>query len=408
MREPKKNKLNKYFAVSVVLLPILDIYGIGIRGLSVGKVIVLLIILLGFITKQYSIPKYPKYYLPYFLYMFIVPFVYIFTASASITNIIYKSIGSLFFAFSLGYAFGYVDLKYLIKTYEKTVIISSFFFLIQEISYFTFGVRILGLIPHIPLADTSSIDIYIDILSNINRSSSFFLEPAHFAQYILAYLVLNIFSNKGIFINTNSIFISIILILLRSGNGYLGLLLIWSIYYFLCVINKKHILKVILSVVLILVSIYITFNLQNNEIVSSITSRTSELSGTEENSSGYARIYKGYALYGNLPFQKQLMGVGQGNLESFIANNFALYHLYFEGESIYLNGIQQLICYGGIVGFILFFVFNFNLMHKNSINGKMLIMLMILFYFIAQTYNSSTVLFILILASLYKKQTCSH
>ena len=74
-------------------------------------------------------------------------------------------------------------------------------------------------------SDTTS---FSESRSLMDRSSSFFLEPAHFAQYILPYFCIvsyNCLKHKTI--TKELLIMGFTLLLLQSGSGYLGLLIVF-------------------------------------------------------------------------------------------------------------------------------------------------------------------------------------
>jgi hypothetical protein len=377
-----------------VLLPILNIYSIGIVGLSVGKLLLLLFIVYGLFIKQYSLPKFPRNYLLYFIYMFIIPFLYIFTDMTSMSDILYKSIGTMFFALSFGYAYRYLDYGCLVRIYEKSALICSVFFLIQEIFYFSGGTRILGIIPGLPIVNGENTNAYVDMQEALTRSTSFFLEPAHFAQYISMYLVIKLFADRDKFVDFSSFFASIILLLSRSGNGYFVLILCWSIYLLLCIVKRRYLSKVFLSIIVLMALVSVALNFEGNEILSSVISRKEELSTNAENTSGYIRIFSGYFFYNELPSMAKIFGIGHGRLG--------------HANALYLNGIQQILIFGWIIGLFLFSIFLFGLMKNNSTIAKILVLVILLFHFIAIGYNSTVILLMFVIVSTSKTHTYYH
>ncbi len=404
---------NKILAVLVVLMPILNIYGVGIPGLSISKVLIVLVIGLGFLLRYFTNPVYPKGYLTYFLYIMLIPQMYSMLAgTASLGDIIYKSISTLFFALTLGYGLRYIDQKYLIKVFGRVTLACSILFLVQEALFFTTGYRLLGIIPWLPMASGESIGSYIDIQSSIDRSTSVFLEPSHFARYVASYLCIKLFVDRKGFVDIPVIFYSAIILLSRSGNGYLLLGLLWIVWIFICIKRGRYIIQASLTALVVLAGFIVLQSgrySSENQVTTAVLSRSSELSAEGEfNTSGFIRMYRGYVLYSELTPVEQVIGIGQGNLESYLkthdVSEYAQMAYYNLDNMMYLNGMQECLVFGGIIGLVLFLFFLFRLMRNNYLLGKVLILAIILINLMSQAYNDTLVLLLLILAALLKNE----
>ena len=406
-------KWNKYFAFFIAILPILDIYGLGFPGISIGKLIITVILIIGIACGMYGFPSFPKGFMVYFLYMLIIPQIFaVFSGGAFLGDIVYKSIGSIYFMLILGYGYKYIKLKDFIKYYEITVVVCCLFFLIQEIASALFNIKIIGLLP-LPLTNMDSLEAQINLLRNLSRSSSFFLEPAHFAQHLSIYLVLKIFSERKRFFDWKSIFISLIIIFLRSGTGYMILLLVWVAFFVYCIKERKHTVSIALTSIALICMLFIgsQFGFLEQEQDSTL-SRVGELSSENVSyTSGYVRIYRGYVLYFGLQPMEKVVGIGAGNLETYVAQNTIDEYeelLFAQKDMFYLNGIQQHLVYGGAIGLFLYLLFLFKLTRKNTIIGIVIVLTVLLHSFISITYNSVTILQLLIVAGLLQKQNKLH
>jgi hypothetical protein len=405
-----QEKWNKCFAFFLAILPILDIYGFGIPGISIGKLSLIIIlsagILLGIFCK---FPLFPKGFLLYFLYMLIVPQILaLLSGGTYIGNIVYKSIGSIFFLLILGYGSRCINLNMFLKYYEKIVVVCSVFFIIQELAFYLFDVKIIGLIPQLPLTSMKPTAEQILLLRNLSRSASFFLEPAHFAQYISAFLILKLFSRREHFLNFSTIFITLIMILTRSGIGYIVLLLVWIIFFFSCLRNKERLLPATFTLLSMGLALFFAFRFGVINFNNDTLSRVGELSSKQASySSGFIRVYRGYSLFAELPALEKIFGIGQGNVETYVNSHHLPEYkkLFFDAkDDLFLNGIQQNLVYGGIIGLCLFLFFLFKLFNRNTIIGKTLVLTVFTLSFMAMTYNDVSVLIMLTLATLQKKE----
>ena len=402
-------KWSKYFAFFIAILPITDIYGFGFPGISIGKLIITILLLIGIACRICNIPSFPKGFLLYFLYMLIIPQIFaIFSGGTYLGDIVYKSVGSFFFLLIFGYGYKYLNVKYFIKYYETIVVVCCLFFLMQEIVFSLFNIKIIGLLS-LPLTNMVPLESQITLLRELSRSSSIFLEPAHFAQYLTIFLVLKVFSVRERFLDWKSILISLIIILSRSGIGYAILLLVWGAFFIYCIKERKHIIAVMLTFIGIGGALFLgnQFGLFENKEDSTL-SRVGELSSENVSyTSGYVRIYRGYVLYLGLKPTEKVFGIGAGNLESYVAQNSIPEYeeLFFSAkDDYYLNGIQQHLIYGGIIGLFLYLLFLFKMTRKNNIIGTVMVLVVLLLSFISMTFNSVGILQLLVLAALFQKQ----
>ena len=408
-------KQDKYFAFFIALLPILNIYGLGVPGISIGKLIIVFIIIWGIILRKYDLPSFPKLFLLYFLYILIVPQLFtLITGEAKLGSIIYKSIGSLFFLFILGYGCKYLNFKYLIRYYELIVIVCCAFFFVQELAFDLFNLKIIGIISWLPLTNMDSTIEHISRMNEFSRSSSFFLEPSHFVQFISIFLVMKVFSKRKNFVDFSSVFISLILVFAQSGIGYLALLLVWVSFFVFCLYRRKHVLAIVLTLVImggLSMPIGNRLGVFSGEKDSPL-SRISELSSREvEYTSGYIRIYRGYVFYSGLTPVEKIVGIGLGSLETYLEYQpMPKYEelLFSTKDDYYLNGIQQHLVFGGIIGLFLYLLFLFKLLRHNSIIGKIVVLLIILLGFVTMTFNDVIILLMLIFAFLFKVQNVEN
>ena len=70
------------------------------------------------------------------------------------------------------------------------------FFMLQVLSSRYAGINIVGIASFLPISNEfSEIDL-IDVSLNRSRFSSFFSEPAHFVQYLLPFIAIELFDDE--------------------------------------------------------------------------------------------------------------------------------------------------------------------------------------------------------------------
>jgi membrane protein len=226
---------------------------------------------------------------------------------------------------------------------------------------------------------------------------SFFLEPAHLAQYILGYLALTLGNNmvKKVFFGKESIFITIVLILTWSGNAIVGSLILWSIYV---IYYKTTLLKKSLIFATVIIAAIISFSyIVSTEKGEKLLDRQEELSMDQARiSSGTLRIFRGFFVYSKMPFDEQLLGVGTGYTPQVIDQN--PYAWMFDANEYYINSAQTLLIGTGIFGTTIFLIFLIKLTRCKSPYPKLFIALLITLMLIESLYCSGRMLIYLTIA----------
>lgn len=340
----------------------------------------------------------PKYTL-FFIYMVFIPVCVSFITGLPGNYI--KSIlpfGIILFTLNLCVLTPATSPQLILRYYRYLVFIAIGYFIFQELSVILIGYRPTFYIPFLEMyyEDMKMTD-FSESRMEIDRSSSFFLEPAHFVQYIIPYYCIKV-SNclQGHKIDKETILLTLVMLWIRSGCGYFVLSVIF-IYLLLSNKNIKISYKIIMSTTVVSSVAIILFLLKDNPYILHILNRMSEFSTDVDASgphSGFLRIWRGYFIYGIMPFLSKIFGVGPGSLDyvcSLYVNNDAGF------EGTYMNGIQSLLCIGGIFGLALFLVFLVHMYKKLSLSGRIIIISMMALFFIENMlFSPKMFLYILI------------
>ena len=101
----------------------------------------------------------------------------------------------------------------------------------------------------------------------------------------------------------------------------------------------------------------------------------------QSNSKAYVRMYRGFLLFYELPKEEKLIGCGWRNCESCIkSKNYEAYELLFMDNFEYMNSIAQVLCYSGIIGFLLFVFFMISVIKLiKHMPGVLVIIVIIMF-----------------------------
>lgn len=386
----KEIKLSMLF---LALYPILNIYTFFVPGVSWGTVAIGWLIGVELYKKRGKVSfEYPRGYSLYWIYLTIS---YIFLSSFKLASFVPGGVSFFLYSVVLGYAIAHFNYFYFKRYYWFVFFVSAIILCFQEIQYLFMGYRFHVLFVYGSLLDGTSLPELISEHVFGSRSSSFFREPAHFAQYILPLLAMELFDHKSVkkILTYRSLFIIVILLLLRSGNGIVGLLLLLFVkilHYLYCSEIKNKIFKlIILAGIISLPLVYYA----RTEAAQHLLFRSNELQ-YDENGASFARIYRGYALFEELPLLNKTFGISEDNLVSIIPKTKVSFMFSGERQSdVYCNCVQFILIYTGIIGLCFVFSIYYHIYKCSTVLGKSLIAVLVLLSFIASIYNSYIMLF---------------
>ena len=291
-----------------------------------------------------------------------------------------------------------LDMNYVLKYYKYLVYISVGLFIMQELSYYSIGTRPTLYLPLEMYYEGSSLSEFTASRASMERSSSFFLEPAHFAQYILPYYCLTMFKTiKKKALSKEFMVLTLTFLFLKSGSGYVGFMVIYGSVLFLKGYVPIKVKFAILSVIVCALIIVVVFFISNPFLLD-ILLRLNEVTSLEVSAygsqSGFLRIWRGYFIYDNLAPIYKILGVGTGSFE-YVSSLTYIPGSRFEGS--FFNGIQTLLVSGGIIGTVLFFRFIYIISKRMSREGSIIIICMISLFFVEHMmFTPKMFLFILI------------
>lgn len=373
----------------LVLYPILGIYKLPIGiDIPVNAAVFMALFAITLVKKK----KGARVVLPdgFVLYWIYISIVYIlFSPSLNFTSFIPGGISFCFWIIAFVTGLAFFDYGLLKKYYKFVFLVCAIVFYIQEISYYTFGSRPIFLLPF-PLTGDAT---YQEILANqikLDRSSCFFREPAHFAQFILPLLAMEMIDapKNGKIMNGFSIFIIVTLILLRSGNGIVGLIVLLAYRIWMYIRYAKWGYKFLTLFVFIPIIIALTGYYIQTEQGAMIAERAAGL-GYEEGSGSFMRTFRGYVLFEALPTINKIFGLTIEGVSEFVPHSRVSYLFIskFTGEyEFYLNGIQTVLISNGIVGLVLFLIIYIKLYKKNTELSRSLILLFLSLLLIGNLY----------------------
>lgn len=395
----KITKLKKVFTIILVVLPIIEEY--DSFYLPIMDVVALAGIIISVVSGHFKM-KDNKILLIYVLYTIVDTFLQSVTLnSVIISDIVIRMIRVLilyFFFFGISrYIFDY---EYAFKIYTILVYFISIAVIIQNIIFIVFGVDINLLIPNIPInygnyRDTSALMHSWHLNASIGyfRPCTFFLEPAHQAQYCLPWLALAFFTGK--FKQFKHSFVYLLLVTVgicftTSSLGIFAAAILWLYYIVKSLMDKKGKFpkQAIIFIPILLAAIVMIFTQENvsNQVLSKFYSV-----GSAEGGSFSWRILRGIACFKEFGVINHIFGCGYGNVADFLIQN-RIYTIYDSGLEVvdYMNGASRLLCSLGIVGFILYaFLIKSNLLYDFDSRKKSLFICFIIIMFTSSLFDSA-------------------
>lgn len=374
---------NKTLAFLITIVPIANIYKFPFLINNFGNALILFfclpIVLFHIIkNKDLIIEKSSIKYLYFSFYIIAISFYYLLSCgnSESIKALVYFIVFTFIFLLFISYkSFFSIFIKY----YKRLSVFFSIYLIVQFVSYKIFAFEFTGIIPFL--------STYIDITdeafaighNNIVKISSFFIEPSHFALYVLPALCIYLWN-----IDTSSKHRTIPIIIIvaatlfsTSANGIVLLSIIFSLY----ILNKyfkkfkiKHILIGLITFIILIVFLI------NSSLIKSATYGLFVVEEDRSESKADARIYRGFLFYNDLEINNQIFGIGWKNAENFAKTekNQILYNRYYLKAFDYFNSISAFLIYSGIIGLFLFLSFIWSIWKATSNFGGKVIIIIIL------------------------------
>ncbi|MDO4556519.1 MAG: hypothetical protein Q4B70_15470 [Lachnospiraceae bacterium] len=214
---------------------------------------------------------------------------------------------------------------------EKFSLLASAFLVFQVVMYNVCG-KITEVIPQDFIYETDSFIAATSTVAEILRWSSFFVEPSHFAQYVIIGVASALFPPYSVVPKPKyktALFCSTCIILTTSGIGILLCIVTWT-YWFFFYKSKENIFSSrflsfcthVLMVLIIMIMLY--FVALQFEITHTAINRIFGTGGLE---SGFHGRMWSYVIYKNLNLFQKIFGTGSLNpgyyMTSFVACLYA-------------------------------------------------------------------------------------
>ncbi len=393
----KLTVLDKIAMIVLLLAPILSIYG---NPGGWGYEVICTLPLSFFFFLYYLFSKgnitggknpLPKGLLWYFVYWALL---FMLTAMQLPLSMI-----QTYFAFFLFFATFNKD--YFVKIYRAFALVCIAFFFIQEASYFLTGIRISGIFSFLPKYGDITMSEFVTAKVEDTRSSSFFSEPAHLAQFLIPLFAIEIFYDRQKSHIMYAILIGATLLFLRSGNSLLGMVtvLMFLVPYYLQS-NRKN--RWLTFLVIALVIGGVGYYYVNSEMGATLLERQGEINMEYQGGarSGFLRVWRGMFVYGDYSFLEKLIGCPNEAIQ--------LSHVYSSGmqmvenAELYFNAFWKILLNTGLLGMCIFIYVIIRLWKGNNVCGKAILASLMALSLIAGIYMSHTMILFMVLAKSMK------
>lgn len=388
----------KILMLILALYPVLGYYGTDV-GIDLGQLLLFVAILLVTLFSGFKFQKLPRGFILYWGYAAII---YILLAEQFKISLLIPGGVTLFvWAILLSLIAPRFDLKTFKNGLRVVACLSIVVFVLQELMFARFGYRFCAFLP---ISDKFYGQLtYSDLVLHqmyARRSASLFLEPAYFGDFLLLVLSLELFSkdNQSVF---SKIFSSIIIITIlwsASGSGILGILVI-AILWVLKSYNGKS--KTVYFITLLLLIPVVFFGLgfySQTDVGSAVMERQGEF--TDEDSSGFVRIVRGYQIIAAIPFINKIIGA-PFSVADIAARTCGIS---LTESSWSFNGFQYVMVFYGMIGLVLLIVFYARLYNKHNTTSQALIWLLLYLSLVEYIYLAP-VMFIITLYLISKENS---
>ena len=376
------DKFGRIVAWTLLLSAILQTYGWG--KYDFAFVITVLLAIINLLRNGFHKEILPRYFFAFIVFWYMSHLV----AGGSILHLGIIRVLLVYYLF-----FDTIDITYFIKQYERVAMVCIIFFFVQEISVRFTGTRIPGVFQFLPLAVATDSASYYLHMAEMSRSASFFSEPAHFVQFLLPLLAVEVFFYQKIKVKW-VIVICLTLLLLQSGNALFGMIAIFLVYMYTLHFKTKisYRIPLVLMVGVLVAGIgyfYLSSDMGQKLLDRKNTISLSDVENRGYGGSGFMRISRGYYVFNEYSAFKKIIGDDTSDyIDDAISRSPV--SMFFKDDDRYLNTIQTTLCYTGFVGLFLFVLMIIGLWKDSGICGRAVLMTFISLSFIAALFFSES------------------
>jgi hypothetical protein len=394
--------LQKICSLLIVTAPIIAPYNGFLPFLILPEILFLILIVVCFIdiSKRKVAIKLGKYKILVF-YFFIINLisllVYFIQPSFSLIEYLKASIRFGFYVFIILFIVqNYFVFRLASKWYLYFSILASVYLIIQSISYKLFNFILPWYIKWLPIHSETYLNADFDLLfSRFYRPSSFFLEPAHFAAYVIPMLAFVLFYKykdskfKSILL---AAIITVALLLSTSGGGIILASFLWGAWSLKFIKGQNTYLSVLKLILVLVIVFLVVLPVFNAELLVKSLGR---LFSDNQLSSSNIRIVRGFSVFSMLPITYKIFGVGYGNYATYVIENSITTIYDLKGNSTWVNASAYILMGTGIIGFSTFLLLFINLFKNTKEYFRILTVVVFISTFYSTNFLSISIVMLL-------------
>lgn len=345
--------MKKLFTLLVVIYPILSVYATPISKLSVADLLMSILFpffLFNFFKVKNKITS---------TFILVGSFIYYILITLFLQIAIDTDVGILstlryaLYLFCLILSFRYFDSKLGIKLLQVITLSMSVYVIFQFTTYIVFSITLPWSIPGFEVIDENFVLLkQSEYYLTYYRPTGVFLEPTHFAQYCVVYLIYMLFHNIRNKINLlKALVVTSAIVASGSSLGLIFIVFIWTIWF---IRRQMHRFSPLILVCTALLLIIIVESLSNIDYFQNYITRLITDNGINGAAVGYRFNSVSVFFDKEIPIINWLIGFGRSS------------------EDVYYTGIFYFLNANGIIGLLLFILICINAALRGNDFGKWL------------------------------------
>lgn len=405
LSKDKDYYLKVVFNLLLVLFPIMGAYKSLLESVNAGELLFMISLPLFLIDAVNKKTQWSPYWL-FLLFGIATTYIAVVVEiSTDYFNVTFMILRLLFHAvIYLWLAKIYFDMKIFILIYKTIAYAAVVFILLQWLVFAATGYLIPYLIPWMKLRWTieNPAEIYyFRIHESQLRLSSFFVEPADYAQFVTPLYIYVLF--KKIKITKDEIvFVFMLLvsvIISTSALFVISIFAITALWYVMRLQYHNGDVRCLMTVALIVILITLFFIVfRNNEWVQKMFQRFSEIDPSKGATSGNMRVLRGFAVFSELNLINKIFGVGVGNTAHYMVNH-GISTAYDYGKTDnqlnFMSSFSNILVWNGFAGAMLYIYLTVRQLFRSNGIAKVMMFYLVILMFSASIYVVPTYPFLM-------------
>jgi hypothetical protein len=354
--------LIKIFSILVILCSFLHQYESPLPGMTLGEFLIILVI--GIITLIYprlviSIPI--NLLTKIFFFFLLLSFISIILQGSYELFIVTRWIRYSSYILMVLVSSRFFSYQYAIKLYKYFCLFVSIYIILQYVLYLSLNVYLPIKILPIPWSRLHDTQELLELsIRYYFRGYGIFAEPGYSAKFLLPGLALSLFgwTDKRKIDYFSMVLISLAIILTTSVQGILVGLITVVLFTIELIMESRKNIKILLFGIFIGVGLLGLLYLSSSLGLTDVSFRRIQTISLDSTGSTGIRVFRGFAIYDQLPLQFKIIGVGLGNTSFFVLRNGI--QTMYDSSSLtdtalgYTSGISKILAESGVIGFLFF------------------------------------------------------